>query len=214
MTNAEQNSEQTRPSRRIPLLISGVAVVGLAVLLGLGLTGRLPFGSPSFNGILMQSPDPVPDFELAAANGQRVKLSDFRDKLVLLYFGYTFCPDVCPTTLNEVKKAYQQLGDAAEDVSVIMVTVDPERDTPQVLAEYLSYFDPSFIGLSGTTEEIVAAGTPLGLYFAKDEGSAATGYLVSHTSSLFLIDQDGYLRLVYSYGTPADDIAEDLKRLR
>ena len=138
-----------------------------------------------------------------------LRLAGLRGKVVLLYFGYTFCPDACPTTLSELKKVPAALGDRADEVQVVMVSVDPQRDTPEVLREYLSYFDPSFLGLTGTEEEVLAAATPLGIYFSAHEGSAATGYLVDHTTSVLAIDKDGYLRLLYSFETPGEDIAAD-----
>ncbi len=94
-----------------------------------------------------------------------------------------------------------------------MVTVDPQRDTPEVLREYLAHFDPSFLGLTGSEEEILAAATPLGIYFAAHEGSEATGYLVDHTTSVLAIDKEGYLRLLYSFETPGEAIAEDMRHL-
>lgn len=166
-----------------------------------------------FHGTLLQSPDPAADFTLTSMNGQQVGLGDFRGKLVVLYFGYTYCPDVCPTTLAEVKKAVGKLAERADDVQVIMISVDPERDTPQLLNEYISSFDVRFLGLTGSIDEIQRIATLYGIYFAKSEGSDATDYLVDHTASLMVIDQDGYLKLVFPYGTPAEDIASDLEYL-
>lgn len=175
--------------------------------------GRLPFVPPSFHGVLIQSPQPVSDFALTSHSGEEVHLKDFRGQVVLIYFGYTFCPDACPATMNELKTMREELGDRADRVQVLMVTVDPERDTPEALAEYLGHFDDAFLGLTGTEEQILAAATPLGVYYSKSEGSAATGYLVDHTTSLVAVDQDGYLRLIYSHGTPGEDIAEDMRYL-
>jgi protein SCO1/2 len=155
----------------------------------------------------------VPDFEMMASTGERVRLSDFRGRPVLLYFGYTFCPDACPTTLSELKKVMAELGPDADEVQVLMVSVDPLRDTPEALRTYLASFDPSFIGLSGTEEEVLSAATPLGVYFSAHEGTTASGYLVDHTTTLMALDQDGYLRLLYPYETPADAITADMRTL-
>lgn len=184
-------------------------LVLLAVLL-VGLTGCQHY---QYHGMLLDSPTMAPDVTLPSSTGEEVSLSDFRGKLVLLYFGYTFCPDVCPTTLNTVNKALEMMGNKAEEVQLVMVSVDPERDTPQVLASYLSNFNPSFIGLSGTPEQLASAATPFGIFYEKHEGSAATGYLVDHTASVMVLDQDGRLRLVIPFQTPAEDIAADLKQL-
>ncbi|HOU39870.1 MAG TPA: SCO family protein [Promineifilum sp.] len=188
------------------LLIGGVAVWSLV-------NGRLPFVPPQLHGTVVQSPDRVPDFTLDASTGERVSLSDLRGKVLLVYFGYTFCPDACPTTLNELKKVPAVLGQSADDVQVVMISVDPQRDTPEVLREYLAHFDPSFLGLTGTDEEILAAATPLGIYYNAHEGSAATGYLVDHTTSVLAIDREGYLRVIYSFETPGEAIAEDMRWL-
>ncbi len=153
------------------------------------------------------------DFTLVGQGGQTIRLSDFRGKLVALYYGYTFCPDVCPTTLAELGQAMKQLGAQADEVQVILVTVDPERDTPDRLAEYVSYFDPSFIGLSGTLDQVAAAAKAFDIYYLKHEGTAASGYLVDHTASLRLLDREGRLRLIWPYGTSGDKIARDIKHL-
>ena len=203
------------PQRRSPVLWLVLAGVLLLAAVGVWsvLNGRLPFGAPSFNGTVIQSPDLAADFTLTASTGERLSLSDLRGKVVLMYFGYTFCPDACPTTLNELKKVPSALGDRADEVQVVMVTVDPQRDTPEVLREFLAHFDPSFLGLTGTEEEIMAAASPLGIYFAAHEGSPATGYLVDHTTSVLAIDKEGYLRLLYSFETPGEAIADDMRHL-
>jgi protein SCO1/2 len=133
--------------------------------------------------------------------------------VVVLYFGYTFCPDVCPTTLTDMKQVMKLLGKKADDVQFIMVSVDPERDTPEKLNEYVTYFDPRFIGLTGTPEEVVTAATPFGVIFEKHEGTAATGYLVDHTATLSVIDKDGRMRLLFPFDADPQDIADDLQHL-
>lgn len=152
-------------------------------------------------------------FTLNDKDGKRVSWDQFKGKYRIVYFGYTFCPDACPTTLAELKKVPAALGDRADEVQVVMVSVDPQRDTPEVLREYLSYFDPSFLGLTGTEEEVLAAATPLGIYFSAHEGSAASGYLVDHTTTVLVIDKAGYLRLLYGFETPGEDIAADMRYL-
>jgi len=181
----------------------------LAVLL-IVLTGCQPY---QYHGLYLDSPTQATDFTLTSQTGEPVSLSDLRGKLVLLYFGYTFCPDVCPTTLSTLNQALELMGKKADDVQVVMVSVDPERDTPEVLANYLSNFNPSFMGLTGTHDQIASAATGLGVFFEKHEGSAATGYLVDHTASVMALDQQGRLRLVIPFETSAEDIASDLTRL-
>ncbi len=185
-------------------------VIGLALIALIALPRLQPY---TFHGTVLQSAQPAPDFELTASHGQKVSLEDFDGKLVLLYFGYTFCPDVCPATLSELRGAVDILGSQADDVQVIMISVDPERDTPEMLAEYVTHFDPSFLGVTGTPEEIAQIATLYGIFYEAHEGTAATGYLVDHTATVMVIDQDGHLKLVFPFGTPAEDIAEDLEHL-
>ncbi len=186
-----------------------LSIALLAVLL-IVLTGCQPY---QYHGLYLDSPTQATDFTLTSQTGEPVSLSDLRGKLVLLYFGYTFCPDVCPTTLSTLNQALELMGKKADDVQVVMVSVDPERDTPEVLANYLSNFNPSFMGLTGTHDQIASAATGLGVFFEKHEGSAATGYLVDHTASVMALDQQGRLRLVIPFETSAEDIASDLTRL-
>lgn len=169
-------------------------------------------GVAQFHGLLIQSPTPVSNFTLIGPDDAPVSLRDFRGKVVLLYFGYTFCPDVCPATLAELKVTMAELGKKAEEVQVLMVSVDPERDTAVALQHYVTHFHPSFIGLTGQTEDdILAVTTPLGIYYEKHAGTAATGYLIDHTATLTVIDKQGYLRLVYPFGVSGKDIAADLQ---
>lgn len=195
---------------------SKALLIGFGLLVGLGLSifFLLPLLRPySFHGTLLQSPDAAPDFTLTDSNGQLSNLSDFRGKLLVLYFGYTFCPDVCPATLAEISQAIELLGSKADQVQVIMISVDPERDTPEKLANYMGHFNPGFLGLTGSPEEIATVATLYGIYYEKREGSAATGYLVDHTASVMVIDEKGHLKLVFPFGTPAEDMAADLEFL-
>jgi protein SCO1/2 len=162
----------------------------------------------------MQSPERAANFVLTTDDGTPAGLYDFKDQVVLLYFGYTYCPDVCPATLAELKAAYNALTPRQQEkVQVILISVDPERDTPEKLREYLDFFHEDFMGMTGTEDELLAATTPLGIFFRKHEGSAASGYLVDHTASVAVIDRDGYLRLMYPFNTRGADIASDLRRL-
>ena len=185
-------------------------VVGVGFL-GLSLGRWLSL--PVFHGMVMQSPEPVPDFALTGPQGQAIHLSDFKGQVVLIFFGYTYCPDVCPTTLGEIKRALDDLGEQAEEAQVLMISVDPERDTPEQLAKHLAHFGPNFMGLTGNLDEILTVATPFGIFYEKQEGSPATGYLVDHTATVMVIDKAGYLKLIFPYGTSAQDMGEDLAYL-
>lgn len=180
------------------------------VLLTAVLSACTPY---QFHGTILQSSTEAADFTLMSSNGQRVSLSDYRGKLVLLYFGYTFCPDVCPATLAEIAGAMKILGEDAGKVQTIMISVDPERDTPEQLAEYVAHFDPNFLGVTGTPEQIAELATLYGIYYEKHEGSEASGYLIDHTATVMVIDQEGYLKLLLPFGTTAQDMADDLAYL-
>jgi protein SCO1/2 len=150
------------------------------------------------------------NFALTNTHGERMQLAELRGKYLLLFFGYTYCPDVCPTTLADLSRAVQALGAKAEQVQVIMVSVDPERDTPQRLGAHLAAFDPSFIGLTGTPEQVSALATAFGIFYEKHEGSPATSYLVDHTASVTLVDPEGYVRMLFPFNTSGQGIAADL----
>jgi protein SCO1/2 len=187
-------------------------VLGL-VLLGVVLAGWRWYAqsrTPQY-GIVIDAVAPVEDFTLAGSIGRPVSLAEFRGKPVLLYFGYTTCPDVCPTTLADLRIAMQELGGAQDKVQVLFVSVDPERDTAERLQAYLQYFNPSFVGLTGPLRDIEAIASRFGVYFAKNDANSAADYLVDHTSAVLLVDADGKLRLMFPYGTTGQQLAHDTK---
>lgn len=199
--------------RYSPITLLAGILAGLALVFLISWAIGSALSPYSFNGMVLQSPQPAVNFTLTSQFDQKISLSDYHGKLVLLYFGYASCPDVCPNTLIELKGACHLLGNQVDDVQVLMITVDPERDTIDILAEYMSYFDPRFIGLWGTQREITEIATYYGVYFERRESDSALGYLVDHTATVMVVDRDGYLRLVFPYGTKAKDIAADLEYL-
>ncbi len=213
MSILENQQEEPRQNRKLFIYIIGVVVFFAIIGLLLGALGLGPFGPPQLHGTVLQSPEPEADFTLTAHTGEQVSLGDFRGKTVLLYFGYTFCPDVCPTTLIRLAGVMKDIGRRSDDVQVLMITVDPERDTPEKLAKYVPNFDPNFIGLTGTEDEITAVTTLFGIYYEKVESESEIGYLVNHTASILVVDKEGYLRLIYAFDTPDEDIADDLRYL-
>lgn len=164
-------------------------------------------------GVAIDAAAPALNFTLPSSLNKPVSLADYRGKVVLLYFGYTTCPDVCPTTLNDLKQAVQELGDQRDKVQVLFVSVDPERDTAQRLAAFLKYFDPSFVGLTGSVADIEAIASQYGVFFQKNMAQSATDYLVDHTSAVLVINPDGYLRAMFPYGTSGKQIASDVRRM-
>ena len=147
-------------------------------------------------------------------NGRRVTLDTFRGKLVVLFFGYTHCPDVCPTTLSDMAQAFKLMGpEAAGNVQVLFVSVDPERDTPEILKAYVPYFHPSFLGLCGTPEEVAKAAKEFKVMYRKHVEPGALDYLVDHSAGSYVLDTQGRLRLYLPFAHPPQDIAHDLAAL-
>lgn len=164
----------------------------------------------TFAGTVMQSPQPAYDFTLQGVDGQDVRLSEFRGRAVLLFFGYTYCPDICPGTLGVMRQVLYDMGDRAQDVRVLFVSVDPQRDTPERLKLYLNRIDERIIGLSGAPETLLDVATRYGVFFQRREGKDPDHYLIDHTATVLLIDPDGYLRVVYPFGTSSGGIISDL----
>jgi protein SCO1/2 len=193
------------------LLLVGLSAAALIGLVALGAAFFSRTGD--FRGTTYPEPYPVAgDFELTRSDGTSFRLSDMRGRIVLLYFGYTTCPDVCPTTLAELNLALTDLGTGqAGDVRVVFVTVDPARDDPVRVQEYVNHFNPDFIGLSGTEPELATVWSDYGIFRETAEGSSAAGYLVNHTARVTLIDRHGNLRVSFGFGTPMEDILHDLK---
>jgi protein SCO1/2 len=169
--------------------------------------------SPFRTGVL-EPPSPAPEFTLRTDEGKPFRLRDWRGNVILLYFGYTSCPDVCPTTLAEFAEVKRQLGPAAERLRVAFVTVDPERDTPKRLRTYTRAFDSTFLGLTGKRDALASVWKAYGIYVRSHRipGSSA-GYMVDHSATTLVIDADGRLRLAISFGTPLPDIRHDLQLL-
>jgi len=181
-----------------------------AAVVGITLAMSRPY---QYKGSLIEPPMPAPDFSLRQGTGETFTLSEQKGSVALLFFGYTACPDVCPLTLAEMKRVKSELGRLADQVEVVFITVDPERDTPERMSQYVAGFDEKFIGLSGTEEELAPVYKGYGVYRAKRETGSAAGYLMDHTSVVYLIDPDSNLRLTYAYGTPPEAIAADIRQV-
>ncbi|HXF85820.1 MAG TPA: SCO family protein [Anaerolineales bacterium] len=184
------------------------------LVIGLIAIGLFLFGKPgAFRGTTYAEPyPPAPEIELTRFNGSTFRLSEMRGKIVLLFFGYTSCPDICPTTLAELNQALRSLNEEdASNVQVVFVTVDPERDTPERVQEYVNHFNERFIGLSGSLEEMQNVWNAYGVFREIVEGTSAAGYIVNHTARVTLIDRNGNMRISFSFETPVEDIVHDLK---
>lgn len=196
---------------RKTLLVGMIAFL----LIGAVAAGIFIFSKPAgFRGTSYTEPYPVaPEIELTRVDGSSFRLSEMRGKVVMLFFGYTSCPDVCPTTLAEFKQALEELGAKSDQVQVLFVTVDPERDTPQRTQEYVDHFNPKFIGLSGSEAELAKVWNDYGVFRETVKGTSAAGYLVNHTARVTLVDQQGNLRVSFGFDTPVKDMVHDLNLL-
>jgi protein SCO1/2 len=167
--------------------------------------------APKFRSTDITGADFGKALELTGHDGKPRTLADFRGKAVVLFFGFTHCPDICPTTLADAASAIKKLGKDAERVQVLMVTVDPERDTPEVLAKYVPAFDPSFLGLYGDAAATQRAAKEFKIFYEKRK--AGDSYSVDHSGQSYVIDPQGRLRLFVRHDRIAQDLADDLRAL-
>ncbi|MDQ7031036.1 MAG: SCO family protein [Ardenticatenia bacterium] len=188
--------------------------VALVAVILLFLTGVACGQMPAFKGTVLPDPVPAADFTLTDQHSTPFRLSEQRGRVVLLFFGYTNCPDVCPTTLTTWKQVEQALGQQAQDVRFVFITADPQRDTPERLRAHLAAFSPNFIGLTGTPEELASVYQAYHVFVnASAAEETAADYLVEHTAAVFAIDPDGMWRLTFPFGTSAEDMAHDVRLL-
>jgi protein SCO1/2 len=196
--------EEPRFTRRTLIIGGGMLAALLLLALSPALVGLFV---PHFHGTEYDTPALVEDFTLRRADGGTFRLSDTRGRVVVLYFGYTECPDVCPTTLYDLHRARELLGDQASSLVVAFVTIDPDNDTPQKLADYTAAFDPTFIGLYGTPQELQAVYDRFGVTVEEQT------YSLTHTNAAFVLDRAGRLRLRMHFDAGPDDMAADLRVL-
>jgi len=189
-------------------LAAGALTIGLG-----GVLAACSENKPQFKAVDLTGADYAKDFKLPDQNGQVRSLKDFPGKLVVMFFGYTQCPDVCPTTMADVAEAKKLLGPDGAKVQGIFVTVDPERDTPEVLKGYMANFDPTFIALRGTPEQVAAVAKDFKVYYKKVDGKTPTSYTMDHSAANFVYDTKGRLRLYSRYDAGPQALASDLKLL-
>lgn len=181
-----------------------------------GAVGLLAACSPqqaAFTSVDVTGAEYAKGFELTDHNGQARRLQDFAGKVVVMFFGYTQCPDVCPTTMTELSGVKQALGKDGERLQVLFVSVDPERDTPAVLKGYMANFDPSFLALSAPGDKLVELAKEYKIYYKKVEGKSATSYTMDHSAGSYVYDTKGQLRLYTRYGSDPKGLTEDIRIL-
>lgn len=189
-----------------------LAVVGTLLVIGGLAWAWQQYNKPHvFAGFV--APKPAPDFTLTDETGQPFQLSQLKGQWVLLNYGYTTCPDVCPTTLAELSRVKRLLKEQGLDVQLVFVSIDPERDTVEVMKQYTAHYQADIKPLTGTPEEVAAASEGYGVAYEKEESSSAAGYLVSHTAYVYLLDPDFNWHITYPFGISAAEIANDLTYL-
>ena len=166
-----------------------------------------------FNGVDVTGAQLGPDFLLKDPDGKERRLADFRGKAVALFFGYTQCPDVCPTTLADMARTMKILGPDAERVQVLFVTIDPKRDTPALLKQYVPAFNPNFIGLWGDAAATAKVTRDFKIYAQEHAGKTPDSYTMDHSAQMLVFDPKGRIRLVFGYGMEPEKMAADLKVL-
>jgi protein SCO1/2 len=182
--------------------------LAMAALAALAACGREPFMNTDVSGA-----DYGKDFRLVDHNGKPRTLADFKGKVVLLFFGYTQCPDVCPTTLAEAAMAMKELGPQAERVQVLFVTLDPARDTPEILARYVPSFNPTFLGLHGDATATATTAKDFKVFWQRVQGSTPEHYLIDHAAGTFVFDPQGRRRLYHGYGKGTASLVHDARLL-
>lgn len=196
-------------NKRDFLRLAGVPVA-LAALAGLAACSD---PKPSFNAVDMTGADYAKGFALKDADGKERTLADFKGKVVVLFFGYAQCPDVCPTTMTEMAQVKQQLGKDGDKLQVLFVTVDPDRDTPEVMKAYMGAFDPAFVALIPTQEQLAAMAKDYKAYYKKVDGKTPTSYSMDHSAASYIYDTQGRLRLYARYGAGVAPMVADVKAL-
>ena len=186
---------------------------GALSLCATGLLGACSEKKAEFRGVDVTGAEYARDIPLTDHNGQPRHIKDFAGKVVVVFFGYTQCPDVCPTSMSELAEVKRSLGADGDKLQGIFVTVDPERDTPEMLKGYMASFDPSFIALRGTPEQLVAVAKDFKIYFKRVDGQTPTSYTMDHSAGSYVYDTKGRLRVYHRYGAGAQSLAADVRAL-
>ena len=196
--------------RRTIKLIAGCAGIACATAL-LGACSKEE--APQFKSIDLTGADYAKDFALPDQNGQVRSLKDFAGKVVVVFFGFTQCPDVCPTTMAELAQIKQSLGAEGDKLQAIFITVDPERDTPELLKAYMGNFDPSFLALRPAMDKLPEVAKNFKIYYKKVEGTTAGSYSMDHSAGSYVFDPKGQIRLYSRYGTGPEGLTSDIRLL-
>lgn len=194
--------------RRRLIQFASISLLGAALL-----SAGCSEPKPSFNAVDITGAEYAKGFEVNDHNGKLRRLTDFAGKVVVMFFGYTQCPDVCPTTMADMAEIKKMLGPDGDRLQVLFVTVDPDRDTPEMLKAYMENFDPAFLALVPPPQKLEALTKDFKIYYKKVEGKTPTSYSMDHSAGSYVYDTKGQIRLFSRYGTPKDVLAKDLQTL-
>ena len=197
-------------NKRIPQTLLPMVLTTLGIALFATIVVVNPF---KFHDHLLEPPMKVADFTLQTAGNKPFRLSDQRDNVVVLFFDYLNDSNISSTTLVKFKEAHDMFGSDAKRVSFVMITVDPDRDTPDKVAEYVAQFSPDFIGLGGSSSQLESVWKEFGAFVDKEKSKSEMGYIVMHTASVYVIDQNGILQMLLPYDTSATDLVDNVAQL-
>ena len=203
---------------QLPLLanrrraVQSIAGAATLTLISIFLSGCSP-DKPQFKSVDLTGADYASGFSLSDQNGQTRTLKDFSGKIVVVFFGYTQCPDVCPTTMTELAQVKKLLGPDGDKLQAVFITVDPERDTPELLKAYMGNFEPSFVALRPTLAELPALAKDFKVFYKKAEGKTPGSYSMDHSAGSYIFDAKGRIRLYTRYGSGAENLVSDIRLL-
>ena len=200
------------PMQRRSLVLSAAATAA-GFLVGCDKLPPSAASTPAFKAVDITGADYGSGLSLPDQDGKTRTMADFKGKLAVVFFGYTQCPDVCPTTMAELAQVKKALGADGDRVQGVFITIDPERDTPQILKAYMGSFDPSFVALRGTLEQTAAVAKSFKVFYAKVPGKVEGSYTMDHTAGSYVFDTSGKLRLFTRYGSGAEALKSDLQAL-
>jgi protein SCO1 len=189
------------------------AVQAMALALGAGFLAACSPDKPQFKSVDLTGADYASGFSLNDQNGQTRTLKDFAGKIVVVFFGYTQCPDVCPTTMADLAQVKKLLGSDGDRLQAVFITVDPERDTPELLKAYMGNFEPSFVALRPTLAELPALAKDFKVFYKKAEGKTTGSYSMDHSAGSYVFDTKGSIRLYTRYGSGAENLVSDIRLL-
>jgi protein SCO1 len=198
---------------RLPVAGRRRVVQAIVLALGAGFLTACSPDKPQFKSVDLTGADYASGFSLSDQNGQTRTLKDFSGKIVVVFFGYTQCPDVCPTTMAELAQVKKLLGPDGDKLQAIFITVDPERDTPELLKAYMGNFEPSFVALRPTLAELPAVAKDFKVFYKKADGKTPASYSMDHSAGSYVFDAKGRIRLYTRYGSGAENLVSDIRLL-